>query len=220
MRYMMWQQLFDPENRFWTFMDKMTDVFILSICWLLFSLPVVTCGAATVALFQFTLKQVDNTEGYAFRSFRRAFVQNFRQATLLWLLFIAGCIFFVCDFRALLFYHMPPLFRVIAFAVVVSLAFLFSVMFCYAFPVLACFRVSVRKSLGNGLVMAFQHIGRTFCILAVYMFFIWLAYLRPLFTPLFFALALFSAAYLFRRIFNGYLSDGRDTKNTEHDRSS
>ena len=69
--------LFDPENRFWSFMNKIMDVFFIGILWFVFSLPVVTAGAALTALYQFTLKQADDEEGYVWRSFRRAFVKNF-----------------------------------------------------------------------------------------------------------------------------------------------
>ena len=65
--------LFDPENRFWSFMNKIMDVFFIGILWFVFSLPVVTAGAALTALYQFTLKQADDEEGYVWRSFRRAF---------------------------------------------------------------------------------------------------------------------------------------------------
>ena len=75
--------LFNPENRFWNFMNKITDVFLLGILWFLFSIPVVTMGAATTSLYQFTLKQADDEEGYVFKSFLKAFMKNFRQATML-----------------------------------------------------------------------------------------------------------------------------------------
>ena len=56
--------LFNPENKFWSFMNKITDVFFLGILWFLFSIPVITAGAATTSLYQFTLKQADDEEGY------------------------------------------------------------------------------------------------------------------------------------------------------------
>jgi len=196
-----WQTLFDPENSFWVFMGKITDVVFLSLCWLLFSLPVITAGAATVALFQFTLKQAEDSEGYAFRSFCRAFTQNFGQSTFLWLLYLVGCAFFIFDFYALFFYKMPVLIHICAFAIAACLAFLFEVMFCYAFPVLARFNVSAVKALKDGLIMAFQHPGRTLLILCVYAVMFWASYMRPVFSPVFLALALFCVSYLLRRLF-------------------
>ena len=74
-------ELFNPENRFWNFMNKITDVFVLGILWFLFSIPVITAGAATTSLYQFTLKQADDEEGYVFKSFVRAFTKNFKQVS-------------------------------------------------------------------------------------------------------------------------------------------
>jgi len=65
--------LFNPENRFWSFMNKITDVFCLGILWFIFSIPIITIGAATTSLYQFTLKQADDDEGYVWRSFIKAF---------------------------------------------------------------------------------------------------------------------------------------------------
>ena len=77
--------IFNPENRFFTFMDKVMNLCFLGILWALFSLPVITIGASTTALFQYTLKLIRNEEGYVWRSFRKSFVKNFVPATLLWL---------------------------------------------------------------------------------------------------------------------------------------
>lgn len=43
--------IFDPENAFWRPLGKLSDVLTLSIGWTLLSLPVVTMGAATAALY-------------------------------------------------------------------------------------------------------------------------------------------------------------------------
>ena len=43
--------IFNPENRFWSFIDKLVNLCLLGVLWALFSLPVVTAGAATTALF-------------------------------------------------------------------------------------------------------------------------------------------------------------------------
>ena len=48
-------RFFNPENRFWAFMERVTDICVLSFFWFLFSIPAVTAGAATTALFQYCL---------------------------------------------------------------------------------------------------------------------------------------------------------------------
>lgn len=42
--------MFNPENRFWRWVDRIADVLILSLLWTVCSVPVVTVGAASTAL--------------------------------------------------------------------------------------------------------------------------------------------------------------------------
>ena len=78
--------LFNPENKFWNFMGKITDVSCMSLLWLLTSLPVFTIGASTAAFYSFTLDAVGDNEGRVIGSYFSAFKANFKKATLLWLL--------------------------------------------------------------------------------------------------------------------------------------
>lgn len=56
-------RFFNPENRFWAFMERVTDICVLSFFWFLFSIPVVTAGAATTALFQYIYASSDCGRG-------------------------------------------------------------------------------------------------------------------------------------------------------------
>lgn len=78
-------RFFNPENRFWAFMERVTDICVLSFFWFLFSIPAVTVGAATTALFQYTLRLTADEEGYVWKTFREGFKKNFVQATILWI---------------------------------------------------------------------------------------------------------------------------------------
>ena len=50
------KNLFHVENPVWVFMGKLVDMLILSGLWVICSLPVVTIGASTAALYYVTLK--------------------------------------------------------------------------------------------------------------------------------------------------------------------
>lgn len=47
----MFGSLFNPQNKFWQSLDHLADLLILSLLWLVCSLPLVTAGAATAALY-------------------------------------------------------------------------------------------------------------------------------------------------------------------------
>ena len=89
-------KLFDPENKFWQFLNKVTDAALMS----LLCLPLVPIGASTAAFYSYTLKQVSNQEGSLVKSYFSAFRAHFKRATLLWLLQAAGTAFFAADLWA------------------------------------------------------------------------------------------------------------------------
>ena len=68
-------------------LSRICDMMCLNVVWIVCCLPIVTIGASTTALYSVMLKMVKNEEGYIFRSFFKAFKENFRQSTILWILF-------------------------------------------------------------------------------------------------------------------------------------
>lgn len=77
-------KLFDYNNPIWKIMGKVADVFLLSLLWILFSLPVVTMGASSCGLYYVSLKLAENKEGYLFRTFVKGFKEGFVQSTVIW----------------------------------------------------------------------------------------------------------------------------------------
>ena len=65
--------LFNINSSFFKFINKLLDVLLLNLLWILCSLPVVTIGAATCAAFSVTLKMVDDEEGYFVKPFFKYF---------------------------------------------------------------------------------------------------------------------------------------------------
>ena len=81
----MLQSFFNYDHPIWRFMGRLGDMIVLNLLWLVCSIPVVTIGASTTALYYCTLKYVRNEDYGDFRMFFRSFKQNFRQATLIWI---------------------------------------------------------------------------------------------------------------------------------------
>ncbi|MDE6261563.1 MAG: YesL family protein [Oscillospiraceae bacterium] len=61
------------------------DCICLSAMWLVFSLPVVTIGASTTAMYAAAYHSIRKKEGALWRSFWGAFQENFKRSTLIWL---------------------------------------------------------------------------------------------------------------------------------------
>lgn len=82
-------KLFDYNNPVWRFMGKIADFFILTIVWAVCSIPIVTIGASTSALYYVVLKMVKNHEQYIIRSFFRYMKENFVSSTVVWIMVLA-----------------------------------------------------------------------------------------------------------------------------------
>ena len=66
--------------------EKIFDIMALGFLWILCSLPVITIGASTTALYYAIVKSVKNNDGYVTKEFFRSFKLNFIPATILWML--------------------------------------------------------------------------------------------------------------------------------------
>lgn len=64
-------------------MGRVADFFLLTVLWAVFSLPVITIGASTAALYDVALRMAENREGYLFSSFVKAFKVNLKQALVI-----------------------------------------------------------------------------------------------------------------------------------------
>ena len=66
-------RFFSMDNKFFTFMGKVADLFILNILCLICCIPIVTAGASITAMFYVTMKMVKNEESYIIKSFFKSF---------------------------------------------------------------------------------------------------------------------------------------------------
>lgn len=73
-------------KRFYNVMDKFGDLFYLNILFILTSLPIITIGASFTALYTITNKMVDDDEPPVKDAYFKAFKENFKQSTTLWII--------------------------------------------------------------------------------------------------------------------------------------
>ena len=131
----MLQGLFNYDNPVWRFIGKLGDLIILNVLWLITSIPIVTIGASTTALYYVTLKLVRDEDGYTIRSFFKSFKENFKQSTIIWLIMLA--VGLLIGFDLYFFIYMqtdPSKLRSIMVAVFGSLGLVYLCILTYVFP--------------------------------------------------------------------------------------
>ena len=81
--------IFNSDSGFSKFMNRIADLFILNILWIFCSIPIITIGATTTALYSVNLKFIDNEEGNLIKTFFKSFKENFKRSTIIWLSILA-----------------------------------------------------------------------------------------------------------------------------------
>lgn len=79
-------KIFSIDSKFFHFMSKVGDCMLLSILWLVFSLPIFTLGASTTALYYTVIKVLREDRGSAVKEFWNGFKSNFIQSTVFFIL--------------------------------------------------------------------------------------------------------------------------------------
>jgi len=152
------------DSKFMQFVDRLTDVFLLNLLWLVCSLPLVTLGAATAAVSRATLALVADEDEPVVRLFFRAFRANFWRATRLWLVQAAALYALWIDWQLALGTDDPSvLVLIVSFVSTAFVAFAS----LYAYPLLARFDSGVFRTLENSLQLCSRYFGRTALLAAV-----------------------------------------------------
>ena len=94
--------IFSLDNPVMRFLSKVADIMVLNLLFILCSIPVFTIGASLSALYYCLFKIKDEEEGYLVKKFFHSFKQNFKQATIMWLIML---LFFAVLFLEFLMYR-------------------------------------------------------------------------------------------------------------------
>ena len=151
-------KFFSVDGALYKFLSRLWDMIKLNFLWLLFSLPIVTMGAATVAAYSVTLNMVDESEGYVARQFIKAFKENWKQGIPLGLLAIFCSYVVYLDFELFNKVENNPI--VLAIFGIVA-AFVFGMAFIYAFPLSARYENTLLGTLKNSVNIATRYFVRT-----------------------------------------------------------
>ena len=82
--------LFNIENPVMQLIIKIFDCMCLSVLWLVCCLPIFTAGAATAALYATVYRYIRKEEGQLLRTWFGAIRENWKRATLVWLVILAA----------------------------------------------------------------------------------------------------------------------------------
>lgn len=158
----MWS-LFNPDNKFASFVIKFVDTIIVSLLWAILCLTVVGIGPATMALYHTCIKVIRRDRGTLLQEFFGSIRDGWKVALpvgLLGLAMIASCA--LVDIPQVLVMIMydtyDQLFMGILSAIKIFVALGFVI---YIFPLISRFRVGLVKSVMLAMFFSFRHLLTT-----------------------------------------------------------
>lgn len=209
---------FNVDNKFFSGLGKLVDCIWLSLLWFVCSIPVVTFGASSSALYYAVHKSIRGTRGYTTGNFFSAFKNNFRQAApsgIVWLVVMAVLFgdaiitwIILQDGNSMgLFYYF--------FLVLIAVGTGWG---CYLFPYIARFENTVKMSLKNAALLEIRHLPWTFLMLVLILVSALVIYLIP--PVLFFWPAVLTLVfdYILERQFRKYMSEEDLARELENDK--
>lgn len=190
--------IFSMDNIFFRTVGKCTDLVWVNILTLVCCLPIFTIGASFTAMYTVLLKMVKNEEGGLTRTFFRAFRDNFKKATVVWLVCLVIGIVVASDVhlvRSGIMEGYGGLGKIVN-VVVLLLALILFMIFTYIFPLMARYENSIKQTVINAAKLTLANFPRSLCMIVISVFpvalmmisdyFLWFWFLYGLAFPGFF----------------------------------
>ncbi len=188
-------RIFNLDSPFMQFLTKVANLMILNMLTLVCCIPIVTAGAAVTALYYVTLKMAKGDEPYIFKSYFKSFKENFRQATVIWIIMLAVIALFAADWNIIL-HGMEgtgaQVMRIVMFVISVFLV----LTALYVFPVLSRFENTVKQTIKNSFLMSILNLPKSILIVIIHLLPVVLIMISVSLVPVVFLLGMSVVAYL------------------------
>lgn len=203
--------LLNENNPVHLFLNKIGDIVIANLLFILCSVPVVTIGPSLTALYHCMLRSVKGNNNGTVKTFFAAFKQNFMQSLLVWLGLLAAAFVLLTNLRFLQEQSSAP--GKPLFYLSLGVAGLLVILALYVFPVIAAFSNTVLNLVKNAFVFAFMHFPSTLLLAVITILPMFMTYqdvkLMPLYACCWFFFGFGLTAYvnsiLFYRMFKPFL---------------
>ncbi|MDE5587841.1 MAG: DUF624 domain-containing protein [Acetatifactor sp.] len=190
-------------------LNKVADLLWLNVLTLICCLPIVTIGASLTAMNYVALKIVRDEECYITRGFFKSFRENFRQATVIWLILLVVTVVLGTDY-IILSGGQNTGFEKVLWGIIMAVALLVAATMLYVFPVLAKFDNTVFRTVKNALVMSLIQFPKTIIMLVVYVVPPILFFVLPQVMPLCIMFGLSLPAWISAKLYNKFFKKLED----------
>lgn len=156
--------IFSTNSKLYKFMQKLTDLFTLNILWIIFSLPIVTVGASTIAASAVALKMSEEREGKIASQFFKEWKANLKQGIPMSFISILSIWAVYLDYQLA---ENAIQHRILFIIVGMGAAYILGFSELYAYPLLARYENSIMGSLKNSFEISMKYFPRSVLLVVV-----------------------------------------------------
>ncbi|MCL2666068.1 MAG: YesL family protein [Defluviitaleaceae bacterium] len=195
---------FNIDGPFFRVGNIMADMLMLSLLWILFSLPVITMGASTAAVFYVVTRRIANREGYIAKDFWKSFKMNFKNATIIWVLTLLLALILIFNLMNIeVMENMTFFMRPLQYFLLIELCLIN----IYVYPIMSRFDMGFFETLKSAFFMSNRHLLTSLACLAMIVV-LYIALFRfPYLIFAFIGLYSYPASLLIMRTFRKYRPD-------------
>ena len=150
---------FSYDGPIMSFLSRVADILILNVLTLIFSIPLITIGAATTAA-HYTALKMRREEGHVLSCFWKSFKMNLKQSTGIWLIFAVYGLMSVLSYNIAV--QMSGTMGTLVQGVIMATLILAAFLYVWVMPLQARFINSIKGTFKNAFYMAFKHFFCTF----------------------------------------------------------
>ncbi|MDR1638509.1 MAG: DUF624 domain-containing protein [Clostridiales bacterium] len=192
---------FSMDGPFYKVGSIVADIMLLSLYWFIFSIPIVTIGASTTAMYYVMTRKITNRDGYLFRDFFKGFKTNFKQATIIWLLALVVLAILTLNIMNI---DLVGSMKTLVFPVQICFMIELALVLIYIFPIISRFEVKLKESFKFAFFMANRHLLTSLGCIVIAVLVLLAIYMYPLIFLVAIGIYVYLTSFLMIRVFKKY----------------
>ena len=187
------------DSRFYAVVDRLSNLFILNIFWIVSCLPIVTIVPATTAMFSVVRQWQLHQDTSVVRNYFRYLKENFKQSFIIGLMWTVISVVLYFNYFYLNQDHSGAKFIILVPLVLISL--LFTGTSAYLFSVMSHYELTWKRAITSSFFMAIANFPITLFIIGVFVLLVIVLMYLPAFTLILFSIGAYINFSLCNRVF-------------------
>lgn len=208
------ESVFHPDSGLNRILNKVGNMIILSIFWLIGCIPIVTIGTSTIALYYTTAKVVRKEQGYVTKEFFESYKKNLKNGMLMTLFFLVVGAVLVLDRKAMAQSQSQAASILTMIYTLITLIVIG--LFLYIFPVMSRFTFGKLEAFKLAIIMVFRHLPITVVLLLLTIVGIFVIGMVPI--PMIFIIPgvfCYAGSFLMEKVLRKYMAEPETEEDKE-----